>query len=37
MRESRRLSNERLKRELSVRLAYPTVDDGLAAIAQGVA
>lgn len=32
MRESRRLSNDRLKRELAVRLAYPTVDHGLAAI-----
>ncbi|PXW18443.1 NAD-dependent epimerase/dehydratase family protein [Paraburkholderia caballeronis] len=29
MRESRRLSNRRLKRELRVRLRYPTVDDFL--------
>lgn len=31
MRESRRLSNERLKTDLGVRLRYPTVLDGLAA------
>jgi nucleoside-diphosphate-sugar epimerase len=31
MRESRRLDNARLKRELGVRLRYPTVRDGLAA------
>jgi nucleoside-diphosphate-sugar epimerase len=30
--ESRRLSNERLKAQLGVRLRYPTVADGLAAI-----
>ncbi|HEY3598685.1 MAG TPA: NAD-dependent epimerase/dehydratase family protein [Paraburkholderia sp.] len=29
MRESRRLTNERLKRELKVRLRYPSVDDFL--------
>ena len=31
MGESRQLSNQRVKRELRVRLRYPTVDDGLAA------
>jgi len=31
MRESRRLSNERLKRELRVRFRYPVVADGVAA------
>jgi nucleoside-diphosphate-sugar epimerase len=31
MRESRRLDNGRLKRELGVRLRYPTVREGLAA------
>jgi len=31
MRESRRLSNHRIKRELRLRLRYPTVSDGLAA------
>jgi nucleoside-diphosphate-sugar epimerase len=30
MRESRRLSNERMKADLGVRLRYPTVTDGLA-------
>ncbi|HUL67565.1 MAG TPA: sugar nucleotide-binding protein [Burkholderiaceae bacterium] len=30
MSESRRLANRRLKRELRLRLAYPTVDDALA-------
>ena len=30
--ESRRLSNRRLKRELRVRLRFPTVQDGLAAV-----
>ncbi len=35
MNESRRLSNERLKRELQVRLMYPTVADFLAKINQG--
>jgi hypothetical protein len=29
MSESRRLSNERLKRELRLRLRYPTVREGL--------
>jgi nucleoside-diphosphate-sugar epimerase len=29
--ESRRLVNTRMKRELQLRLAYPTVDDGIAA------
>jgi nucleoside-diphosphate-sugar epimerase len=31
MRESRRLSNARLKRELGIRLVFPTVDQALAA------
>jgi nucleoside-diphosphate-sugar epimerase len=31
MRESRRLDNARLKRELRLRLRYPTVDSGIAA------
>ena len=31
MNESRRLSNDRMKRELKVALAYPTVQDGLKA------
>jgi hypothetical protein len=30
MRESRRIGNRRLKNELKLRLAYPTVDDGIA-------
>ncbi len=30
MRESRRIGNRRLKEELKLRLAYPTVDDGIA-------
>ncbi len=30
MRESRRIGNRRLKEELNLRLAYPTVDDGIA-------
>ena len=30
MRESRRIGNRRLKQELKLRLAYPTVDDGIA-------
>ncbi|AVR99104.1 SDR family oxidoreductase [Pseudoduganella armeniaca] len=34
MSESRRLANGRLKRELGVRLAYPTVADGLRAALQ---
>jgi nucleoside-diphosphate-sugar epimerase len=33
MRESRQLTNERLKRELRVRLRYPRVADGVAAAA----
>jgi nucleoside-diphosphate-sugar epimerase len=36
MRESRRLANQRLKRELRVRLRYPSVDDTLAAAFSGV-
>lgn len=35
MRESRRLSNARLKRELCVTLRYPTVDDFLQTLAPG--
>jgi len=31
MRESRRIGNRRLKTELKLRLAYPTVDDGIRA------
>ena len=31
MRESRRIGNRRLKQELKLRLAYPSVDDGIAA------
>ena len=31
MRESRRIGNQRLKQELKLRLAYPSVDDGIAA------
>jgi len=30
MRESRRIANKRLKTELKLRLAYPTVDVGIA-------
>lgn len=37
MSESRRLSNERLKRELRVQLRYPTVAEGLAANPMNVA
>ncbi len=33
MRESRRIGNRRLRGELKLRLAYPTVDDGLRAAA----
>jgi hypothetical protein len=33
MSESRRLRNRRLKRELRLRLRYPTVREGLAALA----
>lgn len=35
MRESRRLDNTRLKRELRLRLDYPTVDAGIAAALKG--
>ena len=35
MNESRRLSNLRLKKELRFKLRYPTVRDGIAAIAPG--
>jgi nucleoside-diphosphate-sugar epimerase len=35
MGESRRLSNLRVKRELGLRLRYPTVDAGIAAARQG--
>jgi nucleoside-diphosphate-sugar epimerase len=31
LRESRRLSNDRIKRELGLKLSYPTVEDGIAA------
>ena len=31
MRESHRLSNRRLKEELRLRLAYPRVEEGIAA------
>ncbi|MDP3637476.1 MAG: NAD-dependent epimerase/dehydratase family protein [Azonexus sp.] len=31
MRESRRIGNQRLKNELKLRLAYPLIDDGIAA------
>ncbi|MDE2439866.1 MAG: SDR family NAD(P)-dependent oxidoreductase, partial [Betaproteobacteria bacterium] len=30
MRESRRIGNRRLKNELKLRLAFPSVDDGIA-------
>ena len=30
MRESRRIGNRRLKNELKLRLAYPSIDDGIA-------
>jgi hypothetical protein len=30
MRESRRIGNRRLKNELNLRLAFPSVDDGIA-------
>jgi hypothetical protein len=30
MRESRRIGNQRLKTEFKLRLAYPTVDAGIA-------
>ena len=35
MNESRRLSNRRIKKELRFKLRYPTVRDGIAAIAPG--
>jgi len=35
MSESRRLDNRRLKRELRLRLRYPTVSDGLRAVTAG--
>jgi nucleoside-diphosphate-sugar epimerase len=35
MRESRRIGNRRLRNELELRLAYPTVDDGIRAALQG--
>jgi nucleoside-diphosphate-sugar epimerase len=35
MRESRRIGNRRLRKELELRLAYPTVDDGIRAALQG--
>ena len=34
MNESRRIDNTRMKRELKLRLRYPTVDDGIAAALQ---
>lgn len=34
VRESRRLSNDRIKRELGLKLTYPTVDEGIAAAKQ---
>lgn len=37
MSESRRLDNTRMKRELQLRLRYPTVGDGIAAAKLGVA
>jgi nucleoside-diphosphate-sugar epimerase len=38
MSESRRLDNTRMKRELKLKLRYPTVDDGIAAaLQQGIA
>jgi nucleoside-diphosphate-sugar epimerase len=36
VRESRRLNNERIKRELGLKLAYPTVQAGIAAAKQPV-
>ena len=36
MRESRRLNNGRIKRELGLKLAYPTVEDGIAAAKQPI-
>ncbi|QRM20944.1 NAD(P)H-binding protein [Dechloromonas sp. TW-R-39-2] len=35
MRESRRIGNRRLKQELKLRLAYPSVDDGIRAALKG--
>ncbi|HWU84904.1 MAG TPA: hypothetical protein VN028_06180, partial [Rhodocyclaceae bacterium] len=37
LRESRRLSNTRIKRELGLKLTYPTVADGIAAARQQAA
>lgn len=37
MRESRRLSNARIKRELGIALRYPTVDDFLRSLGLGIA
>lgn len=37
VRESRRLNNERIKRELGLKLAYPTVQEGIAAARQPAA
>jgi nucleoside-diphosphate-sugar epimerase len=37
MRESRRLSNDRIKRELGLTLTYPTVEEGIAAAKQPAA
>jgi hypothetical protein len=34
--DSKRVSNARLKQELSVRLSYPTYREGLGAIARGL-
>ena len=36
MNESRRLSNRRIKNELRIKLRYPTVRDGIAAIEPGL-
>lgn len=35
MRESRRIGNQRIKKELGMRLAYPTVEDGIRAALAG--
>jgi hypothetical protein len=37
LRESRRLNNRRIKRELGLKLAYPTVEEGIAAAKQPAA
>ena len=34
--DSKRVSNARIKRELGVRLAYPTYREGLTALARGL-